>query len=61
MRKQESMEGKHNRYTLTSNKMQPNPAYMREAKDGKWVKYEDYLDLLTRYQELVELTDSNKP
>jgi len=55
------MEGKHNRYTLTSNKMQPNPAYMREAKDGKWVKYEDYLDLLTRYQELVELTDSNKP
>jgi|APGre2960657404_1045060.scaffolds.fasta_scaffold625862_1 hypothetical protein len=54
------MEGTHKRYTLTSQRMQPNPAYMRETQDGEWIKYETYLELLTRYNELVELTDSNK-
>jgi hypothetical protein len=54
------MEGTHKRYALTSQKMQPNPAYMRESQDGKWIKYETYLELLTRYNELVELTESNK-
>ncbi len=55
------MEGEVKRFTLTSQRMQPNPAYMRETQDGGWIKYEEHLDIITRYKELVELlTDSNK-